>query len=246
LLPEKTKPVVKDYRKIEEHVRTFLDSVDTPEEILNTGEIADSLMWEGTSEPFSKFIIPIFQEQRRHKVLFVTKSNNVKNLLEIRPPDQVIVSFSVNAPEVADRWEHKAPLVEKRIEAARSLSKAGYEVRVRIDPMVPVPGWERAYRKLTEHIFAEFVPARITLGSLRGLRSTINGCKDKSWEQFLSDRSNWGKKVDFAARHEMYHMLVQVLTQEFDYKEVALCKETIAMWRALGMDHTKIKCNCVW
>ncbi len=29
-------------------------------------------------------------------------------------------------------------------------------------------------------------------------------------------------------------------------KEVAFCKETLAMWAKLGMDYRKIKCNCVW
>ena len=51
-LPTKTKPVIKDYDKVKLHVRRFLDEVSNPE-ILNTGEIADSLMGEGLSEPFS-------------------------------------------------------------------------------------------------------------------------------------------------------------------------------------------------
>ena len=57
--PEGTKPVIKDYKKIELHVKKFLEEESVPE-ILNTGEIADSLMGENGSKPFSKFIIPIF------------------------------------------------------------------------------------------------------------------------------------------------------------------------------------------
>ena len=48
--PTKTKPVIKDCMKVESHTKRFLEEVITPE-ILNTGEIADSLMTEGTSEP---------------------------------------------------------------------------------------------------------------------------------------------------------------------------------------------------
>ncbi|MFC1593259.1 hypothetical protein ACFL4C_04525, partial [Candidatus Omnitrophota bacterium] len=80
--PTKAKPVFKDYGKIEMHTARFLEEVETPE-ILNTGEIADSLMGEGLEETFSKFIIPMFEEQKKHKVLFVTKSDNIKHLLEI-------------------------------------------------------------------------------------------------------------------------------------------------------------------
>lgn len=243
--PEKTKPVIKDFEKIALHTRRFLGEVTTPE-ILNTGEIADSLMWEGASEPFSKFIIPIFEEQNRHKVLFLTKSDNVRNLLEIHPHNQVIISFSLNADEVAKRWENRAPSVSRRLEAAQKLSEAGYEVRIRIDPMVPVSNWERHYTELVEQIFARFSPARITLGSLRGLQSTINGCTDKSWQEYLTEKSNWGKKVEFTARYVMYNTIINQLKQEFHYEEVALCKETTGMWAKLGMDYKRIKCNCVW
>ena len=242
--PEKTKPVIKDYKKIELHTGRFLSEATGPE-ILNTGEIADSLMWENSSEPFSKFIIPLFEKQNRHKVLFVTKSDNVRNLLEIHPHNQAIISFSLNADEVAKRWENRAPSVVRRIEAAQKLSEAGYEVRIRVDPMVPVPDWEKHYTNLVKQIFARFTPTRITLGSLRGLQSTINGCTDKSWKEYLTEKSNWGKKIEFTARYKIYSTIISQLKQEFNYEEVALCKETMAMWAKVGMDYNKIRCNCV-
>ena len=244
-LPTRTKPVIKDLGKIELHTRRFLEEVATPE-ILNTGEIADSLMSEGSSEPFSKFIVPMFEEQNKHKVLFVTKSDNIKHLLEIIPHNQTIISFSLNADEVAKKWERGAPSVDRRIEAGRKLSQAGYEVRIRIDPIVPVPDWEMHYANLIDQIFTNFTPSRITLGSLRGLQSTINGSTDTSWLHYLKENSNWGKKIDFRTRYEIYATIINQLKESYDYSEVALCKETVAMWGRLGMNYRKIKCNCVW
>ena len=244
-LPTKTKPVIKDLKKMELHTRSFLEEVSTPE-ILNTGEIADSLMGEGLSEPFSKLIIPMFEEQNRHKVLFLTKSDNIKHLLEINPHNQAIMSFSLNADEVAQKWERGAPSVDRRIEAGRKLSQAGYEVRIRIDPIVPVPDWKRHYTNLIDQIFASFAPSRITLGSLRGLQSTINGSSDRSWLEYLSENSNWGKRVDFKTRYEIYATIINQLKKKYDYEEGSLCKETLAMWGRLGMDYRKIKCNCIW
>lgn len=243
--PTKTKPVFKDYRKIELHTRRFLEEVETPE-ILNTGEIADSLMGEGLSTPFSNFIIPMFEKQNKHKVLFLTKSDNIKNLLEISPHNQVIVSFSLNADEVAKKWESGAPSVDRRIDAGRKLNEAGYEVRVRIDPVVPVPEWEKLYVELIEQLFSSFIPSRITLGSLRGLQTTINGSTDKSWLEYLKENSSWGKKVDFSIRRNMYATLIDVLKENYNYTDIGLCKETVAMWGSLGMDYSKIKCNCIW
>jgi len=244
-LPTGTKPVVKSYDKIESHIRRFLSELTTPE-VLNTGEIADSLMSEGSSQPFSKFIIPIFESQSRHKVLFLTKSNNIRYLLEINSHNQVIISFSFNADEVARKWERGAPPVARRIEAAKELTEAGYEVRIRIDPIVPIPDWEEHYTSLVDQIFASFTPERITLGSLRGLQSTINGSTDRSWVEYLKENSNWGKKVDFKTRHEIYVSMIKKLKDVYQYECIALCKETVAMWAKLGMDYRKIKCNCIW
>ncbi len=203
-------------------------------------------MGEGLSEPFSKSIIPMFEEQKRHKVLFVTKSDNIKHLLEINPHNQAIISFSLNADEVAKRWENGAPSVDRRIEAGRKLSQAGYEVRIRIDPMVPVSEWEKHYINLIDQIFANFIPSRITLGSLRGLQSTVNGSTDKSWVEYLKEGSNWGKKIDFQTRYKLYATIIRYLGDRYSYGEVALCKETVAMWGKLGIDYMNIRCNCVW
>ena len=242
--PKGTSPVVKPYEKIELHTRKFLEEVKNPE-ILNTGEIADSLMHENDELPFSKFIIPIFETQELHKVLFLTKSSNVANLLELEPHNQAIISFSLNAIPVAKRWE-KAPPVLKRIEAAKKVFDAGYEVRIRIDPMVPLEKWQEHYFQLLEILFDNFNPERITLGSLRGLQSTINGCTDKSWTHYLEESSNWGKKINFKKRYAIYFAIVDQLKTKYSFNEVALCKETVEMWDALKMDYKKIRCNCIW
>jgi len=203
-------------------------------------------MYENGKVPFSKFIIPMFEKQKNHKLLFVTKSDRVKNLLSMEPHDQVIVSFSLNAIPVAERWEKGAPKVLDRIEAAKKLSKENYEIRIRIDPIVPIENWQICYRELVDLIFLNFIPERITLGSLRGLQSTLNGTKDKSWKIYLKETSGWGKKVDFTTRLKMYLDIMSYLKKKYNYDRISLCKETKAIWQKLGMDYRKIKCNCVW
>ncbi len=242
--PTKSAPVIKPYEKTELHVRSFLEEAKTPE-ILNTGELADSLMYENGESSFSKFIIPLFETQNRHKVLFLTKSDNIKNLLKLESHKQVIVSFTLNALPVAKTWE-KAPSVNKRIKAAKELFDAGYEVRIRIDPLVPIKNWEKHYIELLESIFENLTPERITLGSLRGLQSTINNCPDKTWVDYLTETSNWGKRIDFSTRYEIYERLISELKQNYNFRNISLCKETVGIWEALGGKYKRIKCNCIW
>jgi len=244
MLDTKTKPVVKEYCKIQKHMQSLFENDGNSWELLNAGELADSLMTENTKEPFSKFIVPLFEQQGRHKVLLLTKSTCTKNLEKMKSHNQTIISFSLNAPVVSKKWEI-APPVKKRIRAAKTLSKGGYNVRVRIDPIVPIKGWEREYFGLVDSIFENFIPERITFGSLRGLQSTINNASDKSWVAFLTEKSNWGKKIDFDLRHRLYSVIIDYLKDEYNFTKVALCKETMGMWDKLDMDYTKIQCNCL-
>src|SRR3989304_4222732 len=141
MLDTKTKPVVKEYCKIQKHTQSLFENDGYSEELLNAGELADSLMTENAKEPFSKFIIPLFEQQEKHKVLLLTKSTCTKNLEKIESHKQTIISFSLNAPCVSKKWE-MAPPVKERIQAARTLNQSGYDVRVRIDPMVPIEKWQ--------------------------------------------------------------------------------------------------------
>ena len=246
--PRKKSPTYRNYKEIELHIRRFFRATYPPRsEILNTGEVADSLMSETTNRPFSKFIIPLFETQNKHKVLFLTKGTYIKNLLDINPHNQAIISFSLNAEPVASKWE-RAPLVKERIRAARKVFDAGYETRIRIDPIVPYPKdtWQKHYRELVDQIFSEFFPQRITLGSLRGLQSTINEAEDKSWVDYLREPSKWGRRILFKHRLETFAAIIYYLKKEYDYTKVALCKEPVMMWENLGMDWKKCACNCVW
>jgi len=105
-LPTKTRPVVKNYQKIRLHLDSFFDDTlnNKYPEILNSGEITDSLMQENGEAPFSIFIASIFENQRQHNVLFLTKSNNIGNLLKTGS-DKIVPSFTINACLVAKKWE---------------------------------------------------------------------------------------------------------------------------------------------
>jgi len=212
--------------------------------IFNSGELSDSLAIPSRMEK----IADKFEEQNKHKLLLLTKSSNVKFLVE-KPRKQTIVSFSLNASEAWRRWEHKTPPPEKRIEAAKAVNSVGYETRIRIDPIFPIENWQTHYENLIYSIFSEFTPERITLGTPRGLAKTLMFSKDLSWAKYFDEgeKTGWGKKISDALRKEIYFFFYDKLCAlGFDKSKIAMCKETRSMWKELGLDPTKIRCNCVW
>jgi spore photoproduct lyase len=244
LLKRKKKPFVKDIHKTIKHLLIFFENVNQQEYILNSGELSDSLLSEDTECPFSQWAIPLFERFKTHKLLFVTKSTRIKNLLNINPHNYVIISFSLNAKSVAEKWEN-APKPMDRIKAASELQDRDYSIRLRIDPIVPVSNWRNCYCNLIDTIFSNIEPERITLGSLRGLQSTINQSSDKSWTKYLSERSNWGRKISLNKRFELFSFIKKYLEDEYNFYQIALCKETIEMWQKLKMNFKDIKCNCI-
>jgi spore photoproduct lyase len=237
-------PYLKDKKKIINHIKEYLEAEKNPS-VLNSGELSDSLVFEGNGFSLTRDIIPLFKGQKKHKLLILTKSASNKGLIESESQKSVIVSFSVNALPVAMRWEKKAPSPKYRIKSAIKLADAGYRVRLRIDPMVPVKNWKESYEELIDLIYSNLKPQRITFGTLRGLQSTINNCDDKSWIKYLNDRSNWGLKAPDEIRLNMYSHLIDKVKEYDNRCQIAMCKETVGMWKEMGMDYRKIKCNCI-
>ena len=132
--------------------------------VLNLGELGDPLAVDYITG-FAKQIIPFMPEYApRTRLLFLTKSNCVDDILNLDHGGQSIISFSVNTDIVFQQLEHRTASPESRLAAAAKVQKAGYEVRLRIDPVIFYSTWKMDYKALVEKIFKFVKPTRITIG----------------------------------------------------------------------------------
>lgn len=214
--------------------------------VFNSGELADSLM----NPSVMAKIADKFEEQSLHKLATLSKfgPKNAQFLVE-KPRRQTICSWSINAIEVAKHWERAAAPPEKRIEAARMVSEAGYDTRIRIDPMFPIDNWKEHYQDVIYRIFEQLTPQRIIIGTPRGLFKTIKYARDlgfdMSWADFFKEDTGWGKKLGFDQRLEMYSYVQDKLEAiGYEKKRVTFCKETVDIWSALGRNYEPETCNC--
>ncbi len=227
-----------DINTVLKHTARALEEISQPQ-IFNAGELSDSY----PNHPNMQAIMDLFETQSRHKLLLLTKTADASSLIR-RPRKQVIYGCSLNALPVAARWErHAAPSPVDRIKAAKQTAEAGYEVRARIDPIVPIEGWKNHYAELSV-MMADVPFSRITLGTLRGLQRTINFArklgKDTSWTEYFSTTTKWGKKLSDETRLEIYTYVMDLLKP----KTVSVCKETDELVSQLNMK--ELRCNCVW
>ena len=83
---------------------------------------------------------------------FTTKFDAVDELLTLPHGRRTRVRFSLNAEEVAGRFEGGTAKLPERLGALRRLALAGYPVGLTIAPVMPVPGWQTTYRALLEDV----------------------------------------------------------------------------------------------
>jgi len=225
--------------------------------LLSAGESSDSLALDHLTG-LSSELVPLFARQdegllfpkeRPHKLLLVTKSTNIERLLAIEEKENTIVSFSLNAPEISARFEHGAPHPYERLKAARTCKDAGYEIRLRVDPILPVKNWAVYYLPLVERINADFsdYPLRITLGTIRhnpGLRDCAEARgRNASVFDFATsqDGSDGRFRLPQDQRIEIYSWFRDRLGAGVN---IALCKETKETWQHVGLPCAIPQCNC--
>jgi spore photoproduct lyase len=85
---------------------------------------------------------------------FTTKFDAVAGLLDLPHGRRTRMRVSVNAEEVAQRFEGGTSPMPARLEALRSVALAGYRVGLTIAPVMPVPIWRASYGRLLDDVAA--------------------------------------------------------------------------------------------
>jgi spore photoproduct lyase len=242
------------YANVEDMIAELDDWLADPvPKMMLVGELQDGLVFDSaylkvTGKPLTHWIIPMFAAQKRHRLIFLTKSTQVQHALGLRPTRQVVFSWSVNAESVAARWEHGTPPPSQRFAAAAKIKEAGWPVRLRLDPMVPYDGWHHGYAEAIQRI-NQLEPEMVTLGALRAtsaksLRTASrNNGRDDSIFDFLTeekDPSGFKYRLRFEMEIELYRFALDRLSPRV---VPALCKEDRQVWDALHMRFRG--CHCL-
>lgn len=219
--------------------------------VLNLGELGDPLAVDYITG-FAKQIIPFMPEHAPGtRLLFLTKSDCVDEILELDHGGQSIISFSLNTETVFQQLEHRTASPESRLAAAAKVQKAGYEVRLRIDPVIFYSTWEKDYMELVDKIFRFVQPTRITLGEYRpsnGLANHIGSrFPDSPLLRINKSMVREGGKLRYnkGQRIEMFRTIIEAIKQNRSDIHIALCKEQPQIWKALGLNMKGLLCNCL-
>jgi spore photoproduct lyase len=156
------------YRELEEHLQT---QEDGSQATYHAGEFSDALAFEALTG-FASRAIPIFARHPAARLELRTKCTGVENLLPASPPPNVTVSWTLTPKEAWRRYEPGTPDPASRLASARACQEMGYRVGVRLDPILLLADWERAYDELLGDIFRRLLPDQVESFVLGGFRYT--------------------------------------------------------------------------
>jgi spore photoproduct lyase len=210
----------------------------------------------------TKLLVEYFSKRdREYLELYVGKSNNVDFLLDMDHKGKTICCWSLSGRTQSSEIEYKTASIDERILAAKKCQDAGYHVRFRFSPIIPVKNWEEENREMIENLFAHVHPDIITFETLRfrDYNAIINEVdqslldpeflqimKDAQGEKFLQ-----GCEIPHEFRKKVYKFIIDELERVSPETPYAFCRESKVMWDDLEADFMKhgqspdyYVCNC--
>ena len=199
---------------------------------IGSGEFTDSLVFDELTQ-YTQDIVPFFRARVHLQFEFKTKSVCIDGLLRQGGAENVVVGWSVNAPQFIKRVEHFTPDLTTRLEAAAEVARAGYRLGFHFDPVVPFDGWKEGYTQAAKQI-AQSVPldkvAWISVGILRFSRELKKAVENRFPENNILDGEfllEFDGKMRYPKdlRQEVYAYFVPLLRKLFAHTQVYICME---------------------
>jgi DNA repair photolyase len=194
----------------------------------------------------SELFVNLFARQPDKYLLLYTKSDNVDHLLGLDHRGHTIVNWSLSPATQSTAIEKGTPPVEQRIDAMQRCQGAGYPVRCRFSPMIPLTGWQEEYATMIDELFDHATPDVITLDIVGFMSpSQMKAALDTSLfdprakalldEQEKRHVQKWGKHVfPHSYRKEIYEHVIRKIQHRQPGQLIAICNETFDMWEALA------------
>ena len=195
----------------------------------------------------------------RYITLF-SKSDNVDFLLDLEHKGHTIMLWTLSTPTVSRRIETDTATTEERLAAARKCQEAGYTVRFKFKPVIPIANWRREATDMLEKLFAAVRPDNLSMEML--FFDTVNELKElfdcslfePALFKMLQEHEAAGRMTDKmhpfpdAFRAEVYSYYIDEIRRLSPDTRVSLCAETKEMWDRLGprlrMTSEGFVCNC--
>jgi len=203
---------------------------------IGTGQSSDSLMW-GNRDGLLEDLCGFARANPKVILEMKTKSDNIKELLEMDVPPNMLLTWSLNTPAVIAAEERLTAPLEKRLEAARLAADRKIPVGFHLHPMVWYKDWKEDYRALTKRMTTMFKPEEVvtvSLGTLTFIKPVLKKLRERPIHSKIlqmpleeaAGKWSYPAKIKLEMFSEAYEGLKQWQDDVFFY----MCMEDPALW----------------
>jgi spore photoproduct lyase len=190
-------------------------------------------------------LIEFFARTARQYLLLYSKSDNIDFLLKADHKGHTIINWSISPASQASLIEKGAPPLNRRIKAMEKCQKAGYTVRARFSPLIPIRNWEQETAEMVKSLFDHVMPDVITVDvigfmSPKVMREAIDTSlfdpeAVKTLEEVGRTQRFFGKHTfPHAFRLAMFRHVINEIRKYAPSLPISVCNETTEMWHDLG------------
>jgi len=204
-------------------------------------------------------LIERFAERESDWLMLFTKSDALDFLLPLTHNGHTIVAWSLSSETVSREIERRTASMAERLAAMKRCQEAGYHVRARLSPIVPVVNWRQEYREFFERLFESCQPDVVSLHALGWFdfedldqlipKEMIDPAAYARAEESAPEMQ--GKRnspLPNDVRAELYEFCINEVERISPGTPVGLCLETPEMWEQfgsrIGMTPQNYVCNC--
>jgi len=211
---------------------------------IGTGEFTDSLALDKYTG-YTDTLIPVFKKTKNLVLELKTKVTEIDHIFRYQPGENVVISWSMNTPDMAERYEKGSSSVEERVKAAERAVRAGYKTGFHFDPVIYSQGWEEEYRSVIDMMFSSGEIREntvwISIGTLRYMPDLKQVAEQRFGDNLLYYTGDFFQDTDGKLRYprelrtDIYKKMAGWIKAYSSSCWVYLCMEPGDLWREAGL-----------
>ena len=205
-------------------------------------------------------LIEYFGTLKDRYLIIHTKTWNTRWLESLKHNGNTIIVWSISGDTQSRLIEPKAGTTEERIEAAKIAQEAGYQIRYKFKPIIPVRSWKEDAAEAVALLFEKTDPDMISLcafmwmdiDELKTRLAPVLELLDPTFVRAAEEarvrmESTHAKPFPSEIREQIYDHYFTEIRKHSDIP-VSLSTENFPMWKRfesrLGMTATNYVCGC--
>lgn len=152
-----------------------------------SGQSSDSLMW-GNRNNILGILVEFARKHPNVLLELKTKSAAVEELIKLKPPKNVVCSWSLNTNEVIKNEEHFTPDLDQRIAAARKVAQHGIFTAFHFHPMLHTKNWQADYTGAAHRVMENLPPEQVlfvSFGTVTFIKPVIKQIRQRARQTLI-------------------------------------------------------------